>query len=176
MESEQSLPCPLLRPTKRYQFREMPDWARPIREPPFPLLQPRTPAQKLGARYERKVHWRLTQLYELAYLPSEWFMYHSRGRIRYCQVDALLFLPDRQVIVLIECKYNHTADAYWQLENVYVPVLRCFLGPANPWQIATCEVVKWFDPSTSFPTRVSLCSDLGVAKVGAFNVHILNRG
>lgn len=102
-------------------------------------------------------------------------MYHSRGRIRYCQFDGLLVLPSRKVLVLCEVKYNHTSDAYWQLENVYVPVLRAFLGRSNPWQVATCEIVKWFDPSTTFPVQITLCQDLGGAKVGAFNVHILNR-
>jgi hypothetical protein len=102
-------------------------------------------------------------------------MYHWQGRIRYCQPDGLLVLPARNILLIVEVKYSHTADAYWQLENLYVPVLRCFLGPANPWQIATCEVVKWFDPSTAFPTRLAMCEDLTQVRVNAFNVHILNR-
>ena len=102
-------------------------------------------------------------------------MYHWQGRIRYCQYDALLVLPDRGVLVIVEVKYSHTADAYWQLEHVYVPVLRSFLGPSHAWQIATVEVVKWFDPSTAFPCKVTLCEDVGQVRVNAFNVHILNR-
>ena len=175
MENEQLSPSPLSIPCKRYRFREMPDWVRAIPQPPFPLMEAQTPAAKLGVRYERKVHWRLEGLHELCYIPSQWFMYHSRGRIRYCQFDGLLVLPERQVVVLCEVKYNHTSDAYWQLENTYLPVLRRFLGPENPWRIATCEIVKWFDPSTSFPVQVHLCPEVALAKLGAFNVHILNR-
>src|SRR5262245_3313723 len=144
LTAEQSLPSP---PTKRYQILETPDWARPVKQPPYPPLTPKTQAQKRGIRYERKVSWRLLELYELSYIPALWFMYHSRGRIRYCQFDGLLVLAERKVLAIVECKYQHTADAYWQLSNVYVPVLRSFLGRGNPYSIATCEVVKWFDPS-----------------------------
>jgi hypothetical protein len=126
-------------------------------------------------RYERKVHARMEELYDLCYVPSTWFAYHWSGRIRYCQPDALLVLPERKILLILEVKYSHTADAFWQLEHVYLPVLRCFLGPSNLWQLATVEVVKWFDPAVQFPCRVRLCEDLTQVRVNDFNVHILNR-
>lgn len=175
MEIEQSLPCPTMEPGRKYREMVTPDWVRPSRPPPFHLRTSSNPRAKLGIRYEKEVNWRLEGLYELCYIPGTWFAYHWRGRIRYCQPDALLVLPERSVLVIVEVKYSHTSDAYWQLEHLYLPVLRCFLGRGNPWQIATVEVVKWFDPCTAFPTRVSLCKDLEQVRVNAFNVHILNR-
>lgn len=117
----------------------------------------------------------MEELYELHYIPSTWFAYHWNGRIRYCQPDALLLIPGRRVLVIVEIKYSHTVDAYWQLEHVYLPVLRTFLGPGNPWQIAVVETVKWFDPAVAFPCKVTLCADLTQVRVHDFNVHILNR-
>ena len=125
-------------------------------------------------KYERRVHERFEESFGLTYIPSTWFAYHWHDRIRYCQPDALLLLEERRVLVIVEIKYSHTADAYWQLENVYLPVLRCFLA-ASDWQIATLEVVKWFDPAVQFPCKVRLCEDLTQVRVSDFNVHILNR-
>lgn len=102
-------------------------------------------------------------------------MYGWQGRARYAQFDGLLILPEAQRLCIVEVKYQHTAGAYWQLEHLYIPLLRCFLGPGNPWQIATVEVCKWYDPSTRFPIAVNLCEDVIQARVGTFNVHILNR-
>lgn len=175
MEIAQFSPCRVAEPTSRYREMVIPDWVRPSKAPPFVLHKAKGRRAQLGVNYEKKVHQRLEELYELCYIAGTWFAYHWRGRIRYCQPDALLLLPDRKVLLIVEAKYSHTVDAYWQLEHLYLPVLRCFLGPGNPWHIATIEVVKWFDPAVAFPCKVTLCPDLAQVRVGAFNVHILNR-
>lgn len=111
--------------------------------------------------------------YELAYFPSVWFRFEvASGRTKYCQTDGLLFLPDNNRLIIIECKYQHTPDAYFQLENKYVPVVR----QAFPkWTVATCEVVKWYDPSIKFPCAIRLRPEVSEVMPGEFAVHILNR-
>jgi hypothetical protein len=90
---------------------------------------------------------------------------------RWCQTDGLLFDVDRGLITLVECKYQHTSDAWWQLKMLYLPVLRTIFPG---WEFATVEVVKWYDPATKIPEPVFLLPDVGAAQPGKFNVHIWN--
>lgn len=77
-------------------------------------------------------------------------------------------------MLLVEIKLKHTVEAFWQIENLYVPVIKTLFGCSGD-QIATCEVVKWYDPSVAYPRRPLLLEELERARPGAFNVHILNR-
>lgn len=120
------------------------------------------------------MHERLYEQYGLNYIPSVWFTYFDGEGVRHCQPDGLLLFPDEMQLVIVEVKYSHTPEAYWQLEHLYVPVLRAFMRDSG-WRIATCEVVKWYDPSTRFPVRPVLRDSLEGVKVGEFAVHILNR-
>ncbi len=106
------------------------------------------------------------------YLPSVWFQYQKIGqRLAFCQTDGLLLQYKQRRILIIEVKYKHTPDAYFQLEDKYVPVIRKILPG---WDICTLEVVKWYDPSTQFPTKVTLRDDPLAVQPGEFAVHILN--
>lgn len=158
----------------RYRERVLPKWVRLSSRAIFPPQTGLTPKQKAGLRYERKVHERLQEQYGLAYLPSIWFDYFDGEDIKHCQPDGLLLLPDDRVLVIVEVKYSHTPEAFWQLEHLYVPVLRAFMRDSG-WRIATCEVVKWYDPCTRYPVRTVLRESLEDVKVGEFAVHILNR-
>lgn len=101
-----------------------------------------------------------------------WFQYlqASSGKPRYCQVDGLLQLDDK--LVIVEIKYQHCVDAYFQLNNLYLPVIQA-VYPDTP--LALCEVVKWYDPSTAFPCPIVLRDKVHKARPGDFSVHILNR-
>jgi hypothetical protein len=70
----------------------------------------------------------------------------------------------------VEIKYQHTADAWFQLRELYSPVVAQALGPA--WRLALLEVVKWFDPAAFFPERIALCPDPLQPPVGRIGVHI----
>lgn len=106
---------------------------------------------------------------------SPWLRFHDNGKVRWCQPDALLVDVESGRIVVIEVKYQHTLDAWWQLHHLYVPVLR-EIFPATMWTIAVCEVVKWYDPATWFPCRVQLLADPVEARVNEFGVHIWKKG
>ena len=126
-----------------------------------------------GWLYEQEVSWNLYEEYGFErYLPGQWFKFQRyNGRLEYCQTDGLLFTPEQFRLLIVEVKYKHTPDAYWQLEDKYVPVLRRMFPN---WEIATVEIVKWFDPSTPFPTAPALKKDILSVKPNEFGVHIMN--
>lgn len=90
--------------------------------------------------------------------------------MRFCQTDGLLFQPKQFKLLIVEVKYKHTPDAYWQIENKYLPVCRWLF---KDWEISTLEIVKWFDPSTQFPAPITLRKEIEDCVPGEFGVHIL---
>jgi len=107
------------------------------------------------------------------YVPSPWFRFRTLAdpRPRWCQPDGLHFDFERGRIVIVEVKLQHTIDAWWQLEHLYLPVVQ-FAFPVPEWELAVCEVTKWYDPATAFPVRPVLCRDILRAKREDFSVHI----
>jgi hypothetical protein len=135
------------------------------------LRQRRYTGRRLqGIRYERKVHEYLEFRYGELYVASPWLRFLSDGKWRWCQPDGLLFQPETGRIIVVECKYQHTADAWWQTRHLYIPVLQRIF-PAHLWSFEVCEVVKWFDPSVAFPERLVLANEVGM-RSEAFKVHI----
>lgn len=75
-------------------------------------------------------------------------------------------------VVICEVKLSHVSDAYFQLLDKYVPVIKAAFPHLT---VAACEVVKWYDAATSFPCDVSLRPDPSGVSPEEFGVHILNR-
>jgi len=144
--------------------REAPPWAH-FRHPKG--------ARARGVAYEKKMQALFTSLYPVEYVASPWFSFNegTAPRPRWCQMDGLLFLPYDHRLVLVEYKLQHTARAYWQTRDLYLPVLRCAFPPSL-WEIAYTEVCHWYDPSIPFPERPYLCPDITLSRIGSFNVHI----
>lgn len=158
----------------RYRTRVYPQWVRRVVSPPFKLLTPKGRRARLGIRYENKVHTRLEEIYGLDYWASQWFAYSIADDVRYCQPDGLLYLREKNLFVIVEIKYSHCTEAYWQLENLYVPVMKKWMEQSR-LNIATAEVVKWYDPAVAYPRKPSLVESLGDCRTDKFSVHILNR-
>lgn len=108
-----------------------------------------------GIRYERKVQEHLSNCYGDLYHPSPWFYFETEGRRRWCQPDGLLLDPWAGRITICEVKYQHTSDAWWQLQRLYLPVISAAFPPGL-WSVACLEIVKWYDPATVFPEPVAL--------------------
>lgn len=123
-----------------------------------------------GVQYEKKVHAYLEQLYGERYVQSPWLKFFSDGKWRWCQPDALVIDLPRGRILIIEVKYQHTSDAWWQVRRLYEPVLR-IIFPDVLWTYEFCEVVKWYDPAVDFPEKVVLAQEPGMPHK-AFKVHI----
>ena len=157
------------------------DWAHPTEDvPPFLSRNRRyTGRRAQGVRYERKAQDYLASLVGSAdpaglrpavYLPSQWWRFSDCGSVRWCQTDGLFAQPREGLIIVVEIKYQHTPDAWFQLRELYEPVVRRAFGPA--WTVALLEVVKWYDPSTFFPERHFLCADPLQPPTGGIGVHI----
>lgn len=69
----------------------------------------------------------------------------------------------------MEYKLRHCSEAWFQLFDLYIPVLRV-LFPG--WSFAGIEVCKWFDPATSVPQQPRFRENPMDAVTGEFNVHI----
>lgn len=128
-----------------------------------------------GKRYEAKAHKHFTEIAQRAnrkYIAGPWIRFEAAGQgIRWCQPDALI-LPNGQsnLCTIIEYKYQHVFDAWYQLFELYKPVVQ-FLFPTL--QIGCCEVVKWFDPATFCDPQARLAEDpMNLANSGSFHVHI----
>lgn len=147
------------------------------RPPPFVRPRRKTGRKRQGLEYEKKGHREFDQRYGGFYVPSPWFTYRRGDHIQpsWCQPDALLFDVRRNLLIVIEFKYQHTSDAYWQVMDLYIPVLESWLAEAPvPWDIRPLEVVKWYDPQTHFPVDPVLCPEPSRVPQGAFGVHIWN--
>lgn len=144
---------------------------------PPPFIRPHryTGRRAQGVRYEKHVHMMLSQRYPGQHVQGPWLRFYSNGKPRWCQPDALLVDITQGRIVVLEVKYQHTADAWWQLNHLYVPVLRAMFPPTL-WALSTCEIVKWYDPATWFPCRVAMLSDPMMSKGNEFGVHIWRKG
>jgi hypothetical protein len=105
-----------------------------------------------------------------AYFPGQWFRFCADERVRWCQPDGLHLDPRRGILTILEVKYQHTPDAWFQLRELYAPVVSRAFGPE--WDVALVEVVKWYDPATQFPEKVIMCPDPLSAPTGRIGVHI----
>ena len=142
--------------------------------PPFALTEAKYGAKRSGVLYERKVHKYLRRCYGANYISNPWLVFgDSRWNNRWCQPDGLLFNPERGLITIVECKYQHTARAWWQLFHLYQPVLsKLFETEEGLWKFATVEVVKWYDPSVQCPDAVTMTENVHFARPNNFCVHI----
>lgn len=161
--------CP--RP-KNFSPVEAVEWVVPLeQQPPFISRQRRTGRRAQGVRYERRGHQYFQHKFGGWYFAGQWWKFKADGaEPRWCQTDGLLFDPDAGRITLLEFKYQHTSDAWWQLRKLYAPIIRRAFGDA--WEYAVCEVVKWYDPAVAFPEPVKLAKCPTIVRPGEFGVHI----
>lgn len=111
----------------------------------------RSAAQKNGLRYEENVQRTLLAL-DHRYLASPFVRFSDDSGQRYCVPDGVL--DSAAGFVVYEVKFQHTADAWWQLRKLYQPVLEK-LKP-----VRVVEICHIYDPATPFPEPVQLSLDL----------------
>lgn len=124
----------------------------------------RTYAQKLGLRYEQKVHDILSSIYQENFRPSPSILFEDRSGLRRAIPDGILDLRDR--VVIVEVKYSHCELAWWQLKKLYLPlVMRLISKP-----IYLCEIVHTYDPDIQWPEVHWLRTSLHRLPVGEVGV------
>jgi hypothetical protein len=168
--------CP---PPRRFRAAGLVEKSALTTQPSFILTEPRgaSPNRQKGINYEKKVQVYLARTFPGVVVHSPWVRFVSTGspKFRFCQPDAILFDLRRGIICVVEVKLSHTSNAWWQVRRLYAPVLaHLFRGPR--WRFVSLEIVKWYDPATKFPEKVTILHDL--SKVfeteKGFHVHIWN--
>lgn len=133
-----------LRPPRGFHIVEYPRNVRFSGEP-APRNRGHTQAQKMGLRYEQKVHDVLSAIYEAQFTPSPCILFEEGTRLRRAIPDGILMLGN--CVVVVEVKYTHTEFAWWQLKRLYEPLItRIYPGKT----IRCVEVCHTYDPGTIF--------------------------
>lgn len=159
-------------PPRRFKPAGAISWAIPVDEGPAFTKQPprRKGVRAKGVRYENRVHLKMEDLYGERYLPSQWFKFGTEGNdIRWCQPDGLLFDVPNGVITVLEMKYNHTPNAWWQLRLLYGPLVQ-FVFPS--FRIRVVEVCQWYDCNVAFPEPTVLTPSVDRCGDRDFHIHI----
>ncbi len=120
-----------------------------------PVGRGRTVAQKMGLRYEQRVHDVLSAIYDERYRQSPSILFHDLYGHRRAIPDGLLAIDDH--LVIVEVKYTHCELAWWQLKRLYSPLL-VTLYPGR--RIRHVEICRSYDPSVVFPGDHRLVTSL----------------
>lgn len=146
-----------------------------IGEPKFIRSGRRRRGRKgMGLRYEAKVQRHLGEGFD-GFIPGPWFRYCTSdepSRINYAQPDGLLIDLEKGQILICEVKYSHTAEAYFQLVDKYLPIVRKFFNNSEIWEFATVEICYWYDCAVAFPTKPRLRKEIDTVRPNELAVHI----
>jgi hypothetical protein len=106
---------------------------------------------KAGVVYEKKFHREMAARHGTNYHSNLWFHYQLNGDWRWCQPDGVLIdhSTEPSTITIFECKLKHTAQSYWQLKNLYLPVLKAAFSTLFTFKLI--EVCRDYDPATPYP-------------------------
>lgn len=116
------------------------------------LPGPRSEAAKRGVRFERKVADSLSQSFRTRFVSNLPFSFQTSAKRGKAIPDGLLF-TEREEVVLIEVKYQHCADAWWQLERFYLPIVREAL---RVFRVVPLEICSIYDPWVKLQKSVAL--------------------
>lgn len=131
----------------------------------------RSGAQKAGLAYQKRLGlWLGDAVGPSLVVAGPWYQYLDRSsRRRYCQPDFLL-LHEFEALVVVEAKLRWTADAWWQLTKLYLPVLRrVHPGVSSLLRLTVC---RSYDPSVWIPEEVVLVDALSGLSKDKFNVLV----
>jgi hypothetical protein len=112
----------------------------------FPQQPRLSYAKKLGIKYQRQVEIMLrASLKSIEFQPH--FRFSRKNRpMESCFPDAIIDEGTR--VTIVEIKYRHTYDAYAQLTNLYLPIIKHVYDGA---EIRRLEICKNYDTSVQLP-------------------------
>lgn len=128
--------------------------------PPFIRPLHKATGRRLkGIKYEVAAQKMILAKFPQSYFVSPWLKFSCFKGVRWCQPDGILINLEEGLITIVEMKYQHTTEAWWQMRKLYEPLLRAMF-PAELWRINTLEVVKWFDPLVDYPEQLYMLKEL----------------
>lgn len=126
-----------------------------------------------GLKYEWKGHLHLLDKYGYEYVPGPWFRYSTEQnptRINYVQPDGLIVRLKEGIVTIVEFKWSHTVDAYYQLVDRYLPLMEHFFG--KDFEFHMVEICRWYSPQIQFPGKAGLKKDIDRLTPGEVGIHI----
>lgn len=109
-----------------------------------PVPKPQSAAAKRGLSYERKVLKTLEGNFPRRFVSQLPFTFRTQAKTGWAIPDGLLFDFDARRVLLIEIKLSHSADAWWQLERFYLPIVAEAL---RAFTVIPVEICRTFDPA-----------------------------
>ena len=126
-------------------------------------------SRRAGITFEKNMGSFLRKKFKGKVLSNVWIGYESFGEVRVCSPDHLIIDVESGFITIVECKLTHIGTAYYQMVNLYLPVLKA-LFPG--FELRGIEFCKNFDRSVSYPVGINLVRELRSTWSGFNNVHI----
>jgi len=127
-----------------------------------------------GLRYELAGHNHLLDIYGPEYIPGPWFRYTTEDapeRKNFAQPDGLILRIKQGIITIVEFKWSHTPDAYYQLTDKYFPLVSTFFG-TDIFEYRLLEICRWYNPQTAVPGKSGLRKDIETILPGEMGIHI----
>jgi hypothetical protein len=118
-----------------------------------PNAKGRTPAQKSGLRYEKKVAERLEASFGVRFQREPCYRYETLSGGGRCYPDGVICFGDR--LLIVEIKLSHCLRAWKQLRQLYQPVVA--LAHGLPVEVA--EISRSYDPDVALPEPHALLLD-----------------
>lgn len=110
-------------------------------------------AQKSGLAFESRVQRALKARWDGDYHVGPRLHFSDDSGDRFCIPDGILLRGGRAL--LVEVKSQHMPEAWWQLRQLYQPVLQ-----QRYREVSVLEICRIYDPHTPFPETVMLVIDL----------------
>lgn len=129
-------------------------------------------------KYERKVHGYFGEWFGPLssgglYAPAQWIEFgNGSNHSRWAQPDGLLVDFNRGLLTVVEIKLRHMQKAWWWLRELYLPLITFLFGPS--WSYSVLEVVRFYDPSVTWPEPIRMVKSPDLLRNGQFGVHIWN--
>jgi len=125
-----------------------------------------SPSQKAGLAYEKKAVAYLRGLFP-DLIVGQWFKFSDGRDTRFCQADAIHF--DGETAAIFEIKIRWTATAWWQLHELYLPIV---VAAYQPKRVRLVCVTRSFDPAIPVPGRIEFADNLKDVDAAGVAVHI----
>lgn len=121
----------------------------------------------LGVRFEKRVQRALRERFgESRVACNTWFEFEDGDEVRHCSPDAIVFLEDGPVV--IEVKTVHCKKAWYQINQLYVPVLEVMYPGLR---FRGVEICSEFRPDVPWP-ELTLIGDVERAPRRGTGVHV----
>lgn len=144
----------------------------PCNEPAFVRAKRTKGPKRKGLIYQGQASEHLLQNFPSGATFGQWFKYRLQGVNRdfYCQIDCFIIDYSKPKITIVEIKLKHCIDAYYQLFELYLPILQHYYG--KEFEYACVEFVSSFDKAIPMPQSPKLLKRIEEAHPKDFSVHI----